>query len=82
MPNEAILWVVIIIAALILIPVIGHAVRKADFKAQVSGKKQERKLKENDPALYKDNEEKEDYYKESLKNEAWQRSRQNFFGPK
>ena len=82
MSGEAIAWIVIIIAALILIPVIGASIRKQDFKRQAQGKTKERKVNKDNPALYYDQKESEDYYKETLKNEARLRSRQNVFGPK
>ena len=80
-PGEAIVWIVVIIAALIFAPLIAHAIRKRDFKRQVQGKKSERKLKENDPALYSGKEEF-NTDAEILKTEAWMKSKQNFFGPK
>lgn len=78
--TQALLWFCIVIAVLIAAPLIARAIRKRDFEKQVRGDKPERKLKENDPALFR-GKEQEDINKELLKKEAWERSKSNFFGP-
>ncbi len=46
--NEALMWVLIVFAIAVLIPVVGHIIRKRDFDRQVAGKKPMRSFKEGD----------------------------------
>lgn len=49
--NEAKIWLVIIVGCIILTPVVGYCLREYDFKRQISGKKPERKVKQNKKIL-------------------------------
>ena len=77
--NEAWIWILGIAAAAVLLPLIGHALRRRDFLRQIRGRTPERTLPEDaplpaepapDPAL------------EALALEAKARSVQNLAGPK
>lgn len=46
--NENLVWIIVIIAAVILVPVLLKLYRDWDFKRQITGKRPIRTLKENE----------------------------------
>ncbi len=65
--NEALMWVLIVFAIAVLIPVVGHIIRKRDFDRQVAGKKPMRSFKEGD-VDYGDAQQEFNVEAEALKN--------------
>lgn len=73
-------WIIVllIIAAVIAVPVIAHAIRKKDFKDQVKGKKPERQWKSRH--YYPDEQEKTNPDYERMKQEMEQKTKDNQAG--
>ena len=72
------IWALIVVVAAVAVPVIAHAIRKKDFKDQVSGKKPERKWKSRH--YYHDEQEKTDPDYERMKQEMEQKTKDNQAG--
>lgn len=72
------IYILIVIAAAVAVPVIVHAIRMKDYKDQVSGKKPEREIKSRH--YYTDEKEKPNSERERLKREAEQKSKDNQAG--
>lgn len=44
---SGLVWVILIVALLIAVPLVGYGLRQLDFRRQVDGRRPERKLPEN-----------------------------------
>jgi hypothetical protein len=79
--NEALWWLVGIALALLLVPVLLETLRRRDFRRQASGKRPEREAPRDIPVSY-DPPAKASPARESEKELARMKSRQNSLGPK
>lgn len=79
--NESLYWLIGIILILILVPVVGMVARSIDYKRQISGKRPERRLRE-DERISCEKSPKQDPEIDRIKEETRIRSFWNLVGPK
>lgn len=77
--NEYLLWLIIVVAAVILIPIAAAVIRNIDYKRQISGKRKVRTLKEGEQVEAEGGAPNMDM--EILAAEAKMKSAQNVMGP-
>ena len=77
--NEYLLWLIIVVAAVILIPIAAAVIRNIDYKRQISGKRKVRTLKEVEQVKVEGGAPNMDM--EILAAEAKMKSAQNVMGP-
>ena len=77
--NRYLLWLIIVAAAVILIPLIAAVIRDLDYKRQISGKRKVRTLKEGEQVKAESGAPNMDM--EILAAEAKMKSAQNAMGP-
>ena len=77
--NEYLLWLIIVVAAVILISIAAAVIRNIDYKRQISGKRKVRTLKEGEQVKAEGGAPNMDM--EILAAEAKMKSAQNVMGP-